>query len=79
MGAVGDILYNFVDRDGNLVDHPVNQRAVAIDLDSLSRIPKCVLVSGGPDKIDILSATLKRVAPTTLITDEQSAYALLDL
>ena len=36
-GVVGDILYNFVDQDGNIVDHPVNQRSISMPLDRLSR------------------------------------------
>ena len=76
MGAVGDILYNFVDKDGERLDHPVNRRAVSIKLESLARIPRRVLVSGGIEKIGIMRAALRRIRPTTLITDEQTAKAL---
>lgn len=77
-GAVGDILYNFVDKNGELVDHPVNERAVSVSLDSLLRIPNRLLVSGGIEKIDILRAALKSIKPNTLITDEQTATSLLE-
>lgn len=78
MGAVGDILYNFVDKNGDLVDHPVNERAVSVSLDSLSRIPNRLLVSGGVEKIAILGAALRSIKPNTLITDEQSGISLLE-
>lgn len=76
-GAVGDVLYNFVDAQGDLVDHPVNSRAVALSLERLARIPHKVLVSGGPEKVAVLRAALRRLRPTTLITDEQTAVSLL--
>ncbi len=29
-GAVGDVLYNFFDREGRLVDHPINERVMGV-------------------------------------------------
>jgi len=76
-GAVGDVLYNFIDADGVPVDHPVNARTVSISLERLARIPKKMLVSGGPGKLAVLQATLTTLRPTTFITCEQTARALL--
>lgn len=75
-GAVGDILYNFVDADGAIVDHDVNARALSLSLDQLSRIPRRVLISGGKEKVAVLKAALTTIRPTTLITDERTARAL---
>lgn len=47
-------------------------------LDRLKRIPEKVLMSGGPEKIGILKATIAAVEPTVLITDEVSARTLLE-
>ncbi len=77
-GAVGDILYNFVDAGGAMVDHPVNARAVSISLDRLARIPRKLLISGGAEKVPVLRAALKLLSPTTFVTDEQTALALLE-
>lgn len=77
-GAVGDILYNFVDASGAMVDHPVNARAVSLSLDRLARIPRKLLISGGAEKVPILRAALMRLAPTTFVTDERTALALLE-
>ena len=36
-GAVGDVLCHFIDAEGKVVDHPVNRRVVAVDLEDLRR------------------------------------------
>lgn len=76
-GAVGDVLYNFLDERGKLVDHPVNDRSIAMPIDRLARIPNKVLLSGGVEKTAIMLAALRALRPKTLITDEISARRLL--
>ena len=76
-GAIGDVLYNFIDEAGDLVDHEVNSRVISVDLARLRRTPERVLISGGKDKLVAIRATIRTVGPTTLITDEQTALALL--
>lgn len=75
-GAVGDVLYNFIDADGGLVDHPINERSMSIELERLCKIDQRVLISGGQEKLPILKASIKALKPTVLITDEQTALAL---
>ncbi|WP_279482159.1 sugar-binding transcriptional regulator [Aureimonas sp. SK2] len=77
-GAVGDLLFHFLDRDGALVEHPINERIVSADMGAIRRAPERILASGGPDKIDILRATLAFLRPTVLVTDETTARRLLD-
>ena len=76
-GAVGDVLYNFIDAEGRLVDHEVNRRVISIDPARLLRTPERVLISGGADKLVAIRAALATVRPTTLITDEQTAGRML--
>ena len=76
-GAVGDVLYHFLDANGALVEHPVNSRSISMPLTRLKRIPQKVLISGGREKIEILRAALFSIAPTVLITDEVTAQTLL--
>lgn len=76
-GAVGDVLYNFIDAEGNVLDHEVNERVISVALPRLRRTPERILVSGGREKRIAIRAALRTVAPTTLITDEQTASALL--
>ncbi|RYG93089.1 sugar-binding transcriptional regulator [Loktanella sp. IMCC34160] len=77
-GAVGDVLYNFLDKDGKLVDHPVNQRAISISVDRLARIESKVLISGGPEKVEMIRGTMNSLRPSVLITDELTAATLLE-
>lgn len=77
-GAVGDILYNFLDVHGDPVPHPVNERSISLSMERLMRVPEKVLISGGPEKTDIMLATLTAVQPSVLITDEATARRLLD-
>ena len=76
-GAVGDVLYNFIDRDGRLVDHPVNQRSISLSLEGLARIENKALLAGGVEKRGIISAVLKSVKPRILVTDEVTARYLV--
>lgn len=76
-GAIGDVLYNFIDQNGELVDHEVNSRVISVNLARLRRTPERVLISGGKDKLNAIRASIRTISPTTLITDEQTAKALL--
>ena len=76
-GAIGDVLYNFIDEKGDLVDHEVNSRVISVNLERLRRTPERVLISGGKDKLIAVRAAIRTLAPTTLILDEQTALALI--
>lgn len=76
-GAIGDVLYNFIDAKGELVDHEVNKRVISVNIARLRRTPERVLISGGKDKMMALRASIMIVTPTVLITDEQSALSLM--
>ena len=75
-GAVGDVLYNFIDDTGALVKHEVNDRVISANLTHLRKTTERVLISGGKDKGIALRAAISTLGPTTLITDEQSAISL---
>lgn len=77
-GAVGDILCRFVNAEGEIVDHPVNDRVFAIHPHDLRKARKLVLASGGWNKITILRAAMKMLSPSTLITDEDVARRLCE-
>lgn len=76
-GAVGDVLYNFIDESGAVVPHEVNNRVISVNLNALRKTPERVLISGGKDKTVALRAAINTLGPTTLITDEQSARGLV--
>lgn len=75
-GAVGDVLYNFIDAEGNLVDHDVNKRVISANIGLLRRTAERVLISGGREKRVALRGAIRTLAPTTLVTDEETARDL---
>ena len=77
MGAVGDMLFNFYDRDGELVDHPVNSRVMSLPIGQLRTVPTRVIASGGNDKVDCLLGAIKLIDCNVLITNEATARELL--
>lgn len=77
-GAVGNLLYNFFDAQGRLVNHPLNQRVMSAPIPALCRARERILASGGADKIAALRGAIALVRPTVLITDEVTAESLLD-
>jgi len=76
-GAVGDLLFNFFDAEGRLVDHPLNQRAMSIPIPTIAAAPVRVLISGGANKLEAMAGAMKLIRPTVLITDEATAEALI--
>ncbi|TPJ75579.1 sugar-binding transcriptional regulator [Mesorhizobium sp. B2-6-2] len=76
-GAVGDLLFHFYDRNGDLVDHPVNSHVMSVDVDRLRKAPIRILTSGGAEKTEALLGAMNLIAPTILITDEESARRML--
>ncbi|MDE1993725.1 MAG: sugar-binding transcriptional regulator [Rhizobiaceae bacterium] len=78
-GCVCDTMFNFLDADGNSIDHPINKRVMSVDLDTLKKAKHIVLSSGGEHRALAIRATIKRIGCNTLITDESAAKALLRL
>ncbi len=78
-GCVCDTMFNFLDKDGNSVDHTINRRVMSIDLDTLKKAKHIVLSSGGAHRAQAIRATIRRIGCNTLITDESAARALLEL
>ena len=76
-GAVGDVLCNFFNENGRLVDHVVNRRVMSVPIQTISKIPIRVLASGGPEKDRALIGGIKLLKPTVFITDEFTAKRLL--
>ena len=77
-GAVANILCHFIDKEGRLVDHVINRQVMAIDLDIVARIPNVVIAAGGNSKVESIKSALKVMPARVLITDSETATALLD-
>lgn len=77
LGAVGDLLGRYVDIQGSPVDHPLNRQVLSPEFEDYRRIPCRIVASGGPHKHDILLALARAKLPTIMITDAESARAML--
>ncbi len=76
-GAVGDLLYRFFDIEGAVLDHPVNERIMAMPVADMLEAPVRILTSGGPGKVEAMLGGIRLARPTVLITDEVTAAGLL--
>lgn len=77
VGAVGDVCSHWIDREGALVKHPLNQRAVGLSPVHLNAVPHTVLVSGGRNKVGAMRGVLVAGIANVVVTDETTAKALL--
>ncbi|MGO4872061.1 MAG: sugar-binding transcriptional regulator [Roseiarcus sp.] len=76
-GAVGEMLCNVFSAEGRLIDHPINERAMSIPLETVAAAPVRVLASGGPAKIAAMRGAAKLLRPTAVVTDEATAKTLI--
>lgn len=79
MPVVGDICGRFFDLSGQPHPSPFEERVVGIELDDLRRALLAVGVAGGPDKAAPLLGALRGRYINGIVTDEQTARALLRL
>lgn len=75
-GAVGDVMCNFLDKDGDSVGVTINDRVMSVDLDVVASAKHVVLATGGAERAQALVAAIKRLRPHTVITDESAAKAI---
>lgn len=78
-GCVCDTMFNFLDAEGRTIDHPINERVMSVNLDTLRKAKHIVICSGGAHRALAIRATIKRIGCNTLITDEAAARELLRL
>ena len=75
--AVGDVLCHFLDKDGNLVHTPIEDRLISTPLEQLKQMPNVIGLAAGADKIEAIRAVLRGGYLDILITDEPTANLLL--
>jgi lsr operon transcriptional repressor len=78
-GVVGDILGQFFDADGNVVELPIHDRRIGIELSDLVHVPKVVGVAGGLHKTQAILGALHGGFLDVLVTNELVAIRLLEL
>jgi len=59
------------------VDHPLNERVMALPLAELKAYPISILASGGGEKRAIVRAVMRGGYVRRLVTDEATAESLL--
>ena len=75
-GAVAEIVGKFIDKNGKLVDHPINHLSITIPIKKL-RDKSVVAVCSGLEKTKAIQTVLKNKLISGLITDEETAGHLL--
>ncbi|MGG3653954.1 sugar-binding transcriptional regulator [Bacillus pseudomycoides] len=75
--GAGDILGQFYNTHGELLELPHHDRLIGTPLSALQKMKHVVGVAGGEEKIDAIYGALKGRFIHTLITDENTALSLL--
>lgn len=77
-GAVGDICGSYIDINGLQCHTSLNDKMIAISLQTLKRIPTVIGVAAGEQKTDIIVGALRGRYIDVLITDENAAACVLE-
>ena len=77
-GAVGDALGHYFDANGSHVPFWTDDMHIGLTLDDLTKVPLSALVAGGRDKLPAIAGALRGAFFNVLITDAETARALLE-
>lgn len=77
-GAIGDVLGQFLDKDGNSVSAEIDARTIGMPLEQVQSVPEKIMAAAGPHKVDIIRAACRRGLVNTLVTDDLTAELLLE-
>ncbi|NEW08954.1 sugar-binding transcriptional regulator [Paenibacillus sp. SYP-B3998] len=77
MNAVADINSRFIDHNGELCEHPINDKVIGIELEHLKTVKMVIGIAVGLHKIDSILAALKGKYIHVLITDDLTACSLV--
>lgn len=78
-GGIGDICARFYDLQGRILSSPFEPRIVGIRLEDLPQTAWTIAVAGGKDKVLPLIGALRGGLLKALVTDEQTASAILNI
>jgi DNA-binding transcriptional regulator LsrR (DeoR family) len=77
-GVVGDVLLHCFDIDGRPIRHELDRRIIGLTWDQIETIPQVIAVATGPTKVAPILGFVRSGLCGTLITDAQTASAVLD-
>ncbi|MNJ37138.1 Sorbitol operon regulator [compost metagenome] len=75
--TVADINSRFINRNGEVVDHPINNKVIGIGLEQLKQVDNVVGLAFGLHKIESIKAALTGGYIKMLVTDEATAYKIM--
>jgi len=75
-GAVGEISFRFFNKDGKLVNTPLNERVIGISLEDLSKTDRVMALAGGESKTAAIAGALRLGVIDILVTDKFTAARL---
>ncbi len=78
-GAVGEVLIAPFDGNGRFLGEALRDRTIAFDARDLRRVPVTIGVAGGPSKVEPILGALKTGAVKVLVTDVETAEAVVEL
>jgi lsr operon transcriptional repressor len=76
-GGVGDLLGQFYDKDGNLLNISFHNRLIAVGLENLKNMQHVIGIAGGEHKVEAIKGALRGGYLHSLITDEKTALKLV--
>lgn len=77
-GAVGDIVGQFYDIEGRMVETPLHRRTVAIPLEDVKKMQNVIGIAGGLSKVEAIRGALRGGYIKILITDELTALKIVE-
>lgn len=77
LGGVGDMLGEWFDAEGHVVPQATSDRRIGMDLAELRRMPHVIGVAAGRAKASAIRAALRGGYLNVLVTDEETAEALV--
>ena len=78
-GAVGIICGRFIDKNGDQVVGPLNERMIGVELDQLKSVETGVTVVYGRHKLEATAAAIRGGYTTHLVVDEPTGIELLEI
>jgi lsr operon transcriptional repressor len=76
-GGVGDILGQFFDAEGQVLDLELHRKTIAVSLEDLRKMPDVIGLAGGRYKVEAVLGALRGGFIKILVTDEDTAREVL--
>lgn len=75
--SVGEVCTHYFDVDGKIIESGINDRVLAIDIESYKKIPLRIGVGGGTEKLSAIIGAARGSLINVLITDLETAHAIM--